>query len=131
MELGAIWTQPSGHPTSRSVYNVRETAARLTEPWKPLVVAEANGFLLKVVRLHGAFPWHVHAHEDELFYCIEGSFRIEQEWAPEAVLQTGDVVTVMAGRRHRPVAEHPAVALIFERAETKQYGDRGRTPRGV
>src|SRR5687767_9201116 len=103
--------------------NIKELAARLTEPWKPVVVGEANGFLLKIVRLEGSFPWHVHAAEDELFYCVEGTFRIEQEWVPEAILGEGDVITVQAGRRHRPVADRPAVALIFERSETKQYGD--------
>ena len=103
--------------------NVGRVAARLAEPWKPQIVAEAGGFLMKVVRLEGSFPWHVHAKEDELFHCLEGTFRIEQEWAPEVVLGPGDVFTVPAGRRHRPVADRPAVAMIFERAETKQYGD--------
>lgn len=103
--------------------NVHEAAARMEEPWKPRVVGEANGFLLKVVLLHGAFPWHVHEHEDELFVCLSGSFRIEQEWTPTAELEEGDVLTVQAGRPHRPVADQPAVALLLERAETKQYGD--------
>ena len=103
--------------------NIGRVAARLAEPWKPQVVAEANGFLLKVVRLEGIFPWHVHTEEDELFHCMEGTFRIEQEWAPEVTLAAGDVFTVPAGRRHRPVAEAPAIALLFERAGTKQYGD--------
>jgi mannose-6-phosphate isomerase-like protein (cupin superfamily) len=103
--------------------NIREAAARLVEPWKPVVVGEANGFLLKIVRLEGSFPWHVHATEDELFCCVEGTFRIEQEWAPEAILEEGDVLTVRAGRRHRPVANRRAVALIFEKSDTKQYGD--------
>ena len=102
--------------------NVNEIAARLTEAWKPLVVGEANGFYLKVVMLEGTFPWHVHQREDELFYCLQGSFRIEQEWTPTAVLQEGDVLTVQAGRRHRTSAYEQAVALIFEKAETKQYG---------
>lgn len=103
--------------------NVKGMAARLTEPWKPMIVAEVAGFLMKVVKLHGTFPWHVHQKEDELFYCIQGGFRIEQEWAPDVVLQEGDVVTIPAGRRHRPVAERPALAILFERAEISQYGD--------
>jgi quercetin dioxygenase-like cupin family protein len=103
--------------------NVKAAAAKLSEPWKPVVVGEANGFLMKVVRLEGTFPWHAHEREDELFYCLAGSFRIEQDWAPHAVLSAGDVFTVPAGRRHRPVAEQPAVAVLFEKAETKQYGD--------
>ncbi len=102
--------------------NVNDIAARLTEPWKPLVVGEANGFYLKVVMIDGTFPWHVHQREDEMFFCLQGSFRIEQEWTPTAALQEGDVLTVQAGRRHRPIADEPAIALIFEKAETKQHG---------
>ena len=103
--------------------NVKAMADRLSEAWKPMVVAEVNGFLMKVVKLDGSFPWHVHEGEDELFYCLEGGFRIEQEWAPDAVLHVGDVVTIPAGRRHRPVAEQPALAILFEKAEISQYGD--------
>ena len=108
--------------------NVEEMAAAITEPWRPQVVAEVQGFQLKIARLHGEFPWHVHEEEDELFHCVEGSFRIELEGAAHVELRRGDVVVVPAGARHRPVAEEPAVALLFERAETKQYGDRGHAP---
>ena len=103
--------------------NVQQVVAGLTEPWKPVVVGEANGFLMKVARLDGAFPWHAHEREDELFYCLEGSFRIEREGDGPLVLSEGDVVTIPAGSRHRPVADRPAVAVVFERGETKQYGD--------
>jgi mannose-6-phosphate isomerase-like protein (cupin superfamily) len=103
--------------------NVDELVGDLKEPWKPALVAEANEFQLKVVRLDGEFPWHVHEAEDELFYCLAGSFRIENESAPSVTLSSGDVHVVPAGTRHRPVADRPAVALVFERAETKQYGD--------
>ena len=103
--------------------NVNELAQSLKEPWKPVVAAEANGFQLKVVRLDGEFPWHAHEAEDELFSCLTGSFRIENEGAVSVTLSSGDTHVVPAGTRHRPVADQPAVALLFERAETKQYGD--------
>lgn len=103
--------------------NVIELAANLEEPWKPMVVAEANGFQLKVVLLHGEFPWHTHAAEDELFYCLRGTFRIENEGDQRVTLSASDTYVVPAGVRHRPVADEPAVALVLERAETKQYGD--------
>lgn len=103
--------------------NVNELALALREPWKPVVVAEANGFQLKVVRLHGEFPWHTHEAEDELFYCLSGSFRIEHEGEEGVELSPGDAHVVPAGTRHRPVSDEPAVALLLERAETKQYGD--------
>lgn len=103
--------------------NVNELALSLAEPWKPVVAAEANGFQLKAVRLEGEFPWHTHEAEDELFYCLAGSFRIESEGAGSVTLSPGDAYVVVAGTRHRPVADQPAVAFVFERAETKQYGD--------
>ncbi len=103
--------------------NVNELALGLKEPWKPVVAAEANGFQLKVVRLEGEFPWHTHNKEDELFYCFAGSFRIEHEGGPPVTLSAADTYVVPAGTRHRPVADQLAVALVFERAETKQYGD--------
>lgn len=103
--------------------NVHELALGLKEPWKPVPAAEVNGFQLKVVRLDGDFPWHTHEGEDELFLCLSGSFRIEIERAEPVTLSSGDAHVVPAGTRHRPVADHPAAALVFERAETKQYGD--------
>jgi mannose-6-phosphate isomerase-like protein (cupin superfamily) len=100
-----------------------QIARELREPWQPQVVAEANGFQMKAVRLHGEFPWHKHEQEDELFYCLEGSFRIEREGDELVVLSAGIMFVVPAGVMHRPVADEPALAVLFERAETAQYGD--------
>jgi len=55
--------------------------------------------------------------------CVEGRFRIEQIGAGSVTLSPGDVFVVPAGRRHRPVADEPSVAMLFERAETRQFGD--------
>ena len=103
--------------------NLEVAAAELTEPFKPVVVAESNGFETKVVRIHGDFPWHAHDAEDELFLCLSGTFDIELEDDPAVTLQQGDVFVVPAGLRHRPAASEPATAAVFEPAETKQYGD--------
>jgi quercetin dioxygenase-like cupin family protein len=105
-------------PTSLS-----DLISRIDHPWRPVVVAEANGFQMKVAKLHGEFPWHVHEQEDELFQCVEGSFRIEMENGQAVELRAGVVFVVPKGTRHRPVADDPAVTVLFERAETKQYGD--------
>jgi quercetin dioxygenase-like cupin family protein len=102
--------------------NVHDIAARLEDAWRPQIVADANGFQLKVVRIEGEFPWHTHQAEDEVFLCLSGSFRIEQIGWPSPTLQEGDVYVVRRGVRHRPMADEPAFALLFERAETKQYG---------
>lgn len=102
--------------------NINELMEEVSEPWKPRLVAAVNGFELKLARLDGEFPWHVHEAEDELFLCVEGSFRIEIEGAASVELKRGDVFVVPLGQRHRPVAREVAYALLLERAETKQYG---------
>ena len=103
--------------------NLEAVAAELTEPFKPVVVAESNGFETKVVRIHGKFPWHAHDAEDELFLCLSGTFDIELEGDEPVTLRQGDVFVAPAGHRHRPVASQPATAAVFEPAATKQYGD--------
>jgi hypothetical protein len=38
-------------------------------------------------------------------------------------LRAGELFVVRAGVEHRPVADAPAYALMFEREETRQYGN--------
>jgi quercetin dioxygenase-like cupin family protein len=111
--------RPAG---SLPVADLTQIAASLTEPWQPIEVARADEAVVRVARLDGPFPWHRHA-EDELFLCWEGRFSIEVEDGPAVVLGPGQVVVVPRGRRHRPVADEPAVAVLVERAGTRQYGE--------
>jgi mannose-6-phosphate isomerase-like protein (cupin superfamily) len=102
--------------------SIPDVAGRLPGPWQPADLARANDTVVKVARLHGEFPWH-HHDEDELFLCWDGSFRIELRGRADVTLQAGDLFVVPRGVEHRPVAEEPAHAVLFERPETLQYGN--------
>jgi mannose-6-phosphate isomerase-like protein (cupin superfamily) len=102
--------------------SIPQAAAALTGPWQPVDLVAVNDAIVRIAGLDGEFPRHRHA-EDELFLCWTGSFRIEMDGAEPVTLQPGDLFVVPRGVEHRPVAETPAVALLLERPETKQYGN--------
>ena len=95
--------------------------AAVTEPWRPLVVAELNGQEVKVARLEGPFVWHRH-DVDELFWVVRGRLRIElRDGAVE--LGPGELAVVPAGVEHRPVAEAEVEVVLFEPAGVVNTGD--------
>jgi mannose-6-phosphate isomerase-like protein (cupin superfamily) len=107
----------------RKAVSIPALAAQMNESFKQRDLAAANDSVVRLARLEGAFPFHVH-DEDELFLCWSGTFRVELEGDEPVALAAGDVFVVPAGTRHRPVAdEGPAYTLVIERPETKQYGN--------
>ena len=117
----------AGVPQSREeeaeLIDIRRVLASITEPFKPKDLVRANDAIVRIARLEGEFPWHTH-DEDELVLCWEGSFRVELESRDPVTLSEGQLFVVPRGVRHRPVAERKAVALMLERPETLQYGNR-------
>jgi len=97
-------------------------AKGLTELWSPRVVAELDDSYVKVAKLHGSLAWHSHDDEDELFYVLDGTLRIEME-ARTVVLGRGDVFVVPTGVRHNPVAEEECLVMLVERKSTLHTGN--------
>jgi mannose-6-phosphate isomerase-like protein (cupin superfamily) len=97
-------------------------AESLTEHWSPRVIAELDDCFVKVAKVEGSLAWHSHNGEDELFYILKGSLRIEME-ERVAVLHEGDLFVVPKGVRHNPVAEHECLILLVERKTTLHTGD--------
>jgi len=95
---------------------------RVTEHWSPKVIGQVNDQLLKVAKLKGEFVWHAHEGQDELFYIVKGSLRIEFE-DRVVDLEKGDLLTVPSGVRHNPVAQEECWVLLIEPASTKHTGD--------
>lgn len=100
----------------------RRIAAALTELWSPRVVASLDDSYVKVAKVHGTLAWHSHADEDEMFYVLDGSLRIEME-DRHVVLQAGEMFVVPKGVRHNPVAEQACLIMLIERKTTLHTGD--------
>jgi len=106
----------------RDKVNLRETIARIREPWSPRIVGSLNGQHVKLARLKGAFTWHRHADADELFLVLSGILRLElRDRVVE--LEPGEFFIVPRGVEHRPVAPDEVEVLLFEPEGTLNTGD--------
>jgi mannose-6-phosphate isomerase-like protein (cupin superfamily) len=103
------------------VVSPRNVAAALTELWSPRVVAELDDSFIKVAKVRGTFTWHSHENEDELFYILKGSLRIEME-DRTVVLNEGDTFVVPKGVRHNPIADEECHVMLIERKTTLHTG---------
>ena len=102
--------------------NLAERFSRISEHWRPKIVAELNGQVVRLVKVQGEFVWHQHAGEDELFYVVRGRLRIDFRDGP-VTLGPGEMLVVPRGVEHRPVAEEECEMLLFEPAEVLNTGD--------
>ena len=102
--------------------DLAEKLASFDERWSPRIVAELNGQHVKLAKLEGAFVWHSHAEEDELFLVLKGELTIELRDGA-VVLGPGQMAVVPRGVEHRPVADGEVHLLLFEPAGTLNTGD--------
>lgn len=102
--------------------NLKEKFAAFTEQWSPRIIAELNGQQVKLAKLEGAFVWHHHEHEDELFLVVRGELTIRLR-DRDVVLSEGEFFVVPRGVEHQPVAEREAHVLLFEPSSTLNTGN--------
>lgn len=98
-------------------------AATLKDTWSPRVVSAFDEHYVKVARLQGTFTWHCHDEEDELFYVLSGSLRIEMPTETVA-LSAGEMYVVPRGVMHNPIAEPECLVMLIERKSTLHTGKR-------
>jgi mannose-6-phosphate isomerase-like protein (cupin superfamily) len=111
-----------------------EKFARFPEHWRPKVAARLNGQEVKLVKVEGVFPWHLHEEADEMFLVWRGRFRVE--FRDKVVeMGPGELLVVPRGVEHRTAADQEAELLIFEPAGTRNTGDvlddRFTAPNGI
>lgn len=110
--------------------NLAAKFAQIIEPWQPRIAGELNGQQVKLARFRGAFDWHHHADEDELFLVVRGHFRmefrerdVERDVERAVEVGEGEMLIVPRGVEHRPVADEEAEVLLFEPASTLNTGN--------
>ena len=109
-------------PTPPQVIDLRSAFDRVEGFWRPHVAGELNGQQVKLARIRGAFDWHAHADEDELFLVVAGAMRLEFRDGTRE-LREGQLCIVPRGVEHRPVADVECHILLFEPVGTLNTGD--------
>jgi mannose-6-phosphate isomerase-like protein (cupin superfamily) len=102
--------------------NLEQKLSLFTDHWNPRIVGELNGQHVKLVKLKSEFVWHKHDHEDELFFVIKGSFKMEFR-DKSMVVNENEFLIVPKGVEHRPIAEEEVSIMLFEPASTLNTGD--------
>ncbi|XVJ58631.1 MAG: cupin domain-containing protein [Tepidisphaera sp.] len=102
--------------------NLAHGFSTFSEHWSPRIAADLNGQQVKLVKFRGAFDWHSHEHEDELFLVHRGSFVMEFR-DRRVQLGEGEMLVVPRGVEHRPVAEQEVEVVLFEPATTLNTGN--------
>ena len=113
-------TRTDARPTEPTRFD--DLFAGITEHWKPIVGATLNGQHLRFAKLLGAFDWHHHEHEDEMFLVHRGEFTMEFR-DRAVVVKAGEFIVIPRGVEHRPVAEREVECILFEPAGTVNTGN--------
>ena len=102
--------------------NISEKLSSFSDYWNPRIAGELNGQHVKLVKFKGEFVWHKHENEDEMFYVLQGSFRMELR---DRILEINEneFIIIPKGVEHRPVAEKEVSVMLFEPAATLNTGN--------
>jgi len=102
--------------------NLQQKFSLFSEHWSPKIVGELNGQHVKLAKLKGEFVWHKHDEEDELFFVVKGSFKMEYRDRTVEVNEN-EFLIVPRGVEHKPVAEEEVWVMLFEPSSTLNTGD--------
>jgi len=96
-----------------SKHNIREIAARLTEPFKHLVVGQVDEYCAYLTHIEGTYLFHQHP-KDEMYLVLDGELLIEYADGTAVTLGEGESLVVRVGEKHRSCSEHGALVLMFK-----------------
>lgn len=97
---------------ARKILALKEGEA-LQRLWDPRDLAEVEDVAVRVARIQGEYPWHVHPEGPEMILVLEGEIVLDTEDG-EIALSRGEAVLIPPNLPHRSRAERPAVILLVE-----------------
>lgn len=100
-------------PAGPSPVNIADKFTLFEEHWSPKIVAQANGWEIKLVKARGSFVWH-HHDADEVFCVFSGKLTIHLQDHPDIQLHPGEIFVVPRGVEHRPEAVAGCQLLLLE-----------------
>ncbi len=83
--------------------NLAAAFKSFSDSWSPKIVGDINDFQIKVVKIQGAFHWHHHETEDELFLVVTGRLRMRLR-DKTVDLDPGEFIIIPHGVEHMPEA---------------------------
>ena len=102
--------------------NLAEKLALFQAHYEPKIVGELNGQYVKLVKFKGDFTWHHHAHEDEMFLVIKGSFVMKLRDG-DVTIREGEFIVIPKGVEHGPNASEEVQVMLFEPKTTLNTGN--------
>jgi mannose-6-phosphate isomerase-like protein (cupin superfamily) len=103
--------------------NLSEAFASFHDVWSPKIAGEINDSHVKLAKLAGAFDWHHHEVEDELFLVVAGRMRMGLRTG-DIDVDAGEFIIVPHGVEHRPEAlTQECSVLLLEPKTTLNTGN--------
>ena len=111
-----------------NVIDLGEKLDRFSDHWSPRIIAALNGQEVRLAKFIGAFDWHAHPDEDEMFLVLKGTFTMEFRDRSVEVGE-GQMLVVPRGVEHRPIAEHECSVMLVEPAGLVNTGNADTSER--
>ncbi|MDT7828500.1 cupin domain-containing protein [Pricia sp. S334] len=104
--------------------NLNEKHATFREHWHPHQIAVVDDMQVLLAKVQGAFVWHDHKNEDELFQVLKGTLYMQFRVRTETVRE-GEIIVVPKGVEHCPTTKNGEEVhlLLFEKLSTAHTGD--------
>jgi mannose-6-phosphate isomerase-like protein (cupin superfamily) len=96
---------------------------RAHEPWFNETLCPVNNAVVRLGILHGEFPFHQHADQDEFFLVLEGEIFMDVQGQEPILLKQFQGFTVPKGLVHRPRSPQRSAVLMVESIGIVPTGD--------